>query len=258
MIMNKKHILFALAAVAVIPLVNCGDNASSPDARTKKDGNGSGSNFPPAPALGAQIDRMGRPAINTALNHAFDPDPTMASKGAAKDAYNQDTSIATWAATYVPGRDNFAYNLGLIDAVDGGLNCLDGACSSAVGSGGCGNQVLYNGVLTGGGTAAADSYTTLAAILADDELYVDTTKGTCGLYLAVEFGFASSLGNQTCGGRAPSYDVMGVSYTALGIGLTGFKTSDGSFTPFVSSGVTGVSFHTDTSDAAFPFLGAPH
>ncbi len=254
--MNKKHIFFALAALAAVPLLDCGDNAGQPDAFTKKDaGSGSGM-IPPPPALGAQIDRMGRPAINTALDHAFDP--SVASKGAAKDTYNQDTAIASWGTTYVAGKDLFAYNLGLIDAVDGGLGCVDGTCAGHVGSGGCGNQVLYNGVLTGGGTAAAGSYTTLAAILADDELYLDTTKGTCGLYLAVEFGFASTLGNQTCGGRAPSYDVMGASYTALAIGLTGFKTSDGSFTPFINSAVTGVSPHADTSDAAFPFLGAPH
>ena len=53
---------------------------------------------------------------------------------------------------------------------------------------------------------------------ADDQLYVETSKGTCNQYLAVELdtvilstgGVASS-----CGGRAPSYDVIDVSYSAL-------------------------------------------
>ena len=41
------------------------DTTPMPDADTS----------PPAPpALGAQIERMGRPAINTALNHTFDGD----------------------------------------------------------------------------------------------------------------------------------------------------------------------------------------
>src|SRR6185369_12071168 len=44
--------------------------------------------IPPPPVIGAQIDRFGRPVVNTALNHAFDPDETAA--GLAKDAYNQD------------------------------------------------------------------------------------------------------------------------------------------------------------------------
>src|SRR5438045_6193332 len=50
------------------------------------DGATDGGGPPAPPALGAQIDRMGRPAINTALNNTFNADA--ASKGKAKDAYN--------------------------------------------------------------------------------------------------------------------------------------------------------------------------
>jgi hypothetical protein len=38
------------------------------------------------PALGAQVDRMGRPAINTAANNTFNTNAVAAD--AAKDAYN--------------------------------------------------------------------------------------------------------------------------------------------------------------------------
>ena len=61
-------------------------------------GSGSGG-FPAAPALGAQIDRLGRPAINTVLNHGFDG--SASSAGAAKDAYNADGSPGGWLQ-YVP------------------------------------------------------------------------------------------------------------------------------------------------------------
>ena len=256
--MNKKHILFALAVAAFMPHCSCGDHNNNPDA-AKHDAVTDGG-FPAAPTLGAQIDRLGRPAINTALNHAFDP--TAASKGAAKDAYNQDTAIASWPTTYVAGTNNFAFNLALIDAVDYGLSCTNGTCGA--GTGGCGNQALYNGNLSGGGTAAATSYDTLATVLADDELYVDTRNGTCSLpsnggYLAVEFTFAQNPGTAalTCGGRAPSYDVMAVTYTAAAIGIGGFKVSDGSFAAVVG-GLTNVAPHGDTSDTTFPFLGPPH
>src|SRR5689334_3063778 len=45
-------------------------------------GGSGGSGLPAPPRLGAQIDRFGRPAINTATNHTFDVD--MAKKDAAK------------------------------------------------------------------------------------------------------------------------------------------------------------------------------
>lgn len=246
--MKKLHILFALGAVALLPRCNCGDNNATPDAFVKKDA-AIDAGFPAVPALGAQIDRMGRPAINTALTHAFDVNPT--TKGAAQDAYNQDTAVAQWPATYVPGKDGFAFNLALYDALDSGLTCADGQCQGAGGTNGCGNQPLF------ASPASATSYNGLAGVLADDQLYVDTSKSTCGLYLAVEFGVVTGAGNTVCGGRQPTDDVGAITYTAVAIGIGGFKASDGSFTPFIHTG-PGVVPHADVSNTAFPFLGAPH
>jgi hypothetical protein len=253
MTMTKLSIILFTASLAVA--VSCGDNLKAPDARTADTGSGSGSAFPAAPTLGTQIDRLGRPAINTALNHGFD---AMATAGTAKDAYNQDGSPGGWTTAYAP---EFAKNLAILDALDTGLTCVAGTCTpngAATNGDGCGNQVLYNGNLGGGGTAALTSYLTLAGVLADDELFLDTTKASCDLanhqnYLAVEFNYLTMVNNATCGGRSPTNDVIDTSYAALAIGLAGFATAD--FTP--AFGDT-VGPHTDVSNDTFPFLGAPH
>lgn len=251
-------VAFTISGVLVAAgLTSCGDNLSVPDARDGQPGT------PPAPALGTQIDRMGRPAINTVLNHGFDG--TVATANGAKDAYNADGSKGGWSMYAA----EFAKNLAIVDVLDTGLTCTDGACTSEGGaatpSDGCGNQVEYNGQLGGNGSAnaAADSYTTLAGILTDDELFVDTTIGSCEItsshanYLAVEFN-ALTLGqvpNTTCGGRTLTNDVIDTSYTALAIGLTGFKISDGSFKAFFGDGAGP---HADVDNDNFPFLGTPH
>jgi hypothetical protein len=245
---------------ATLAAVGCGDNLKVSDGGNGgSDGGGSGSGFPAAPALGAQIDRMARPAINTALNHGFDP---TAAAGTAKDAYNQDGSPSGWTQ-YVP---EFAKNLAILDALDTGLTCVNGACTAeavATPGDGCGNQVEYNGTLTGGGTATAMSYFGLAGVLSDDELFLDTRRGVSDLgevgaeagqnYLAVEFNVLSSVNNASCGGRAPTNDVIDTSYAALAIGLGGFNT-----TTFHTAFGDGASAHTDVSNSTFPFLGAPH
>src|SRR5260221_308733 len=120
----------------------------------------------------------------------------------------------------------FAAILAIVDVLDTGLTCADGACTTHVGvSDGCGNQVEYNGMLNGNGSAnaVAGSYNTLAGILTDDELFVDTTIGMADIpsshanYLAVEFNALSGVPNSTCGGRAPTNDVIDTSYTALAV-----------------------------------------
>jgi hypothetical protein len=235
---------------ASLALVACGDNHAKPDAFVHIDAHPVDAlNIPSPPTPGAQIDRMGRPAINTALNHTFDVNTT--TKNAAKDAYNQDAAAGTWPTTYVA---EFGKNLALLDFLDSGLSCTNGACVGSANHNGCGNQALYNGNAAGGGSATATSYATLATVLGDDELYLDTSKSTCGLYLAVEFGSpaVTGLGNTTCGGRAPSYDVIDFSYTAMAIGLGGFTTT------FVPAFGDNVGAHTDIDEATFPFLGAPH
>jgi len=196
-------------------------------------------NFPAAPTLGTQIERMGRPAINTALNHAFSSAGT---KGAAKDAYNAASDPAMWATTPIPGapplgggtntvRTEFARNLAIIDALDTT----------------CGNQTLYEQA-----PASPTSYLGLAGVLADDQLYLDTAKGSCNFYLSVEVEVAVGLAHTQCGGRTLTHDIADVSYSLLASGLAGF---DIMLNPLVGDGAVA---HTDVSNTTFPFLGAPH
>ena len=237
--------LIKFFAVATIAVVGCGDNNKSIDAAVHHDAPNPG-----VPTLGAQMDRLGRPAVNTAMNHAFDPACTSASC-AAKDTYNQDATPAGWVAAYAGlggTADEFAFNLAILDGLD-----------STGTTDGCGNAVLYNGNPAGGGTAAATSYDVLAGILANDQLFIDTTVNVCDLashsnYLAVEFNVVTGVPNTTCGGRAPLNDVIDTSYTALAVGILGFST-DGQFTPAFTDGVPP---HTDENNDTFPFFGIPH
>ena len=178
------------------------------------------SNNPAPPTIGTQIDRMGRPAINTALNHAFDP--TASTAGAAKDTYNQDANPAMWAANYTP---EIAKNLAILDSLD------------TV----CGNQPAY------GAPPSTMSYTTLGGVLAGDTLWLNTAGTTCKIYLAVEANAALGVTNMDCGGRTLSEDVIDVSYSVLAEGKVG--------TTPVGDGVPAndVAFLT-----TFPYLAAAH
>jgi len=248
-----------LSILSVAALAACGDNTKLPvDATHDSSPDAYCSNCPAVPTLGAQLDRMGRPAVNTALNHGFDPS---AAAGTAKTAYNQDEAVGMWQQSYTAA---FMLNLALIDVLDTGLTCTNGTCMAETlptNGDGCGNQVLYNMQALGGGTATATSYQMLAGILADDQLYLDTTKKSCDLatshqnYLAVEFNVVTSVANTTCGGRAPTNDVMDTSLTALAAGVNGFNVTDGHFTAAVKDGVGP---HADVTNDTFPFLGAPH
>ena len=63
-----------LSILSVAALAACGDNTKLPvDATHDSSPDAYCSNCPAVPTLGAQLDRMGRPAVNTALNHGFDP-----------------------------------------------------------------------------------------------------------------------------------------------------------------------------------------
>jgi|HubBroStandDraft_6_1064221.scaffolds.fasta_scaffold680749_1 hypothetical protein len=253
--MKTTAVMTALSAAA-LALVACGSNEKPIDAAKAIDAavDGPGS-IPPPPALGAEIDRLGRPGINTFLNHAFDGSATTA--GAAKDAYNQDASgPASWGSntTYLGA---FVTTLGIFDTLDQGLGTAGGAGSA------CGNQILYdksttagahNPCLTGGNFAGSScSYAAAGLFAADDELYVETSQSTCSQYLAVEVDTVLATAIADCGGRAPSYDVIDVSYSAL----AAFPAAGGfnGVAPMIGDGV---SKHTDTSDATFPFLGSAH
>jgi hypothetical protein len=196
----KRDTLLAASLAATTWLAGCGS-----------DGN------PLPPALGAQIDRMGRPGINTAVTDPFNLNS--ATKGAAQDNYNAATTSAQWSAF----TNRFAGNLAILDSLD------------TV----CGNQLLA------GPTPSAGRYNTLAGVLADDQLYVNSNSGTCTTYLGVEAN-AVGIANNDCGGRTPTVDVIDRTYSVLAAGAL--------------SGVTdGVDRDADAthSTTAFPFLAAP-
>jgi hypothetical protein len=153
-------------------------------------GTGGSSSNPAPPALGTQMDRFGRPAINTALNHAFDA--VTASAGKAKDAYNQDSDPTKWVS-YAP---EFAANLAVLDSLDTK----------------CGNQILA------GTTLDAKRYDALSGALANDRLFLNTEAAACSVYLAVEANATNIQANADCGGRKLDYDVIDVSYSALAAG----------------------------------------
>jgi hypothetical protein len=236
-----KTTLYLLGASLAL-VAACGDDSSPahPDAPKHPDSNVTidAPATPAPPTLGAQIDRMGRPAINTVLNHGFDPNATAAA--AAKDTYNQDGSVGTWPTSYGP---EIGKNLAVLDALDGV----------------CGNQIEYNGMLAGQvGSAGSNSYAQLAGLLSMDVLVLETAKTNCPYYLSVEFAILQNAPTiPTCGGRKPSFDVIDASYSALAAGTSGFDFTDpsGNPKPLVTDGV---STHTDIDETTFPFLGTPH
>jgi hypothetical protein len=191
-------------------------------------GTDSGNQNPPVPTLGAQIDRMGRPAINTALNHGFDSDTT--TSGPAKDSYNADKSTTTWAATYSP---QFEGNLAILDSLNTG--------ASADGGGGCGDQPYVDNTMDSGA-----AYGTLAGVLANDMLWLKTNAAACTTgYLAVELNATNVVANTDCGGRTLTYDTIMTTYSVTsGVGLTGF-----------GSGVSAVT--AKTNGTTFPYLSTP-
>ena len=132
-----KTIIFFSAAVAM-SLLACGDDSKAPDAPRSVDAPNVDASFPAAPILGTQIDRMGRPAVNTALNNVFTPGNCSVTTSKAcyasatcpggetcqftvktmkKDAYNADQGVSSWPSTYPA---TFAGNLAIFDALDKG------------------------------------------------------------------------------------------------------------------------------------------
>ena len=224
-----KRTNIACSAIAVVAalavLQGCGDDTDTfpplPGAGGADPGAGGagGAAIPAPPALGTQIDRFGRPAINTALNAVFEPDADV--RGTKKDEWNADSSPAEWSTKY---KAEIAKNLAVLDALDGT----------------CGNQIAAAEALT------AARYDVLATVLANDRLWVKTDAEECTAYLAVEANAVGSE-NSDCGGRRLSYDAIDVSYSALAAGdPTGALVGDG------------VEADADTMGAAFPYLAAPH
>jgi hypothetical protein len=197
--------------------------------------------LPRPPKLGAQIDRMGRPAISTALIALRDAAGT--ARTAQKDAYNHAADPATWKSTTVKTGTTIArelaVNLAVFDALDKGLAGAGGALP------GCGNPLVHSG------TGAA-FYQAAADLLADDQLYIDTSKASCSVYLALEIEKAGGAAHTTCGGRMVTHDAIDVTYSVLAAGLDGLGDAP-AFAPLVHDGAA---VHTDVKET-FPFLGAP-
>ncbi len=171
---------------------------------------------PTPPQLGTQIDRTGRPAISTALIQTFQADSDI--KGMEKDFYNSALPTSWNGFT-----EEIATNLAIYDALD------------IV----CGNQILA------GPDAVAGRYDTLASVLANDQLIVNSASGDCSQYLAVEADVTGLLENDLCGGRTPLMDVVDTTYSVVAIGDF--------------SGVTdGIDSDTVTHSLVnFPFLADP-
>lgn len=233
-----KHTTIFLAitlAISVAAIQGCGDDSETTTTASTGTGTGTGTttttgtggtggtNVVPPPAIGAQIDRFGRPAINTALNHTFSSDT--AAKDAAKDAWNKDDNAANWSMTF--GAE-VAGNLAILDSLD------------TV----CGNQPL-----AAPEPITPTRYAGLAGALADDRLWVNTAGASCGQYLAVEaaaaLGVVAAEGD--CGGRALDYDVVDVSYSVL---------AAGDLMEAISDGVE--ADPAEVGGEVFPYLADPH
>jgi hypothetical protein len=239
--------LAGLSLVA-IALAGCGDNKiGRDDAEIPHDAeeNPDAPPLPRAPKLGAQIDRMGRPAISTTLV------ALRAANGAARtaqrDAYNHASDPATWKTTTVRTgttiERELAANLAVFDGIDKGVVTAQGALP------GCGNPLVHTG------TTGPTFYQLAADVFADDQLYVDTAKGSCTVYLALEIEKASAarIIHATCGGRMVTNDVIDVTYSVFAAGLDGLGPAP-EFEPALHDGVP---VHTDVMET-FPFLHLPN
>jgi hypothetical protein len=225
--MKRIAYLLLTAASAVIAVNGCDGEettmtgaTTNPTTSTTTTGTGGsgGSMNPAAPSLGTLVERMGKPAINTALNAPFEP--VAATKDAAKDKWNT-TKADAWVATF---QAEVEKNLAILDGLDGS----------------CGNQSLA------GPMAAAGRYAGLAGALADDRLWLKTDADTCSLYLAVEANATMLAMNADCGGRALPYDVIDMSYSVLAAGNLMMAVGDGVPKPANVDGQT------------FPYLADPN
>jgi hypothetical protein len=170
---------------------------------------------------------MGRPGVLTATYHVFDGDE--AAQGAAKDAWNQDSDKASWGSKYA---GEIGKNLAILDGLDTN----------------CGNQLFAD-------TTKNDPsrYATLSSVLADDRLWLNADGHLCTIYLGVEANATGIVPNADCGGRAPSYDVMKLTYSIVARG-TYPATPEVTATVGVTDGTTAVPAKTE--GATFPYLAA--
>jgi len=164
-----------------------------------------------------QLDRVGRPLTGNALLGTL---ATAAVSDKLKEDYNRATPAT--AARFVPEIEK---NLGLYDSFDGK----------------CGNQLAASKSATEG------RYHELAALLADDRLWVNSAFGVCKEFFAVELATLTgpSTADNDCGGRTPTYSAANVYRSLLANG-----------TPVgIDDGLT--RDKREHSSTTFPFLAAP-
>jgi hypothetical protein len=165
-----------------------------------------------------QIDRAGRPLTGNAL------------LGTLATADESDRLKEAWNAATPADGPRFAPEigkwLGLYDAFDGQ----------------CGNQLLAEP-----GPVSANRYRSMAALLADDRLWVNSASHECGQFFAVELAALAGRFDleRDCGGRTPLTSAANV-WRSLLVDATVGSVDDG-----VSRD------EREHSVSIFPFLAAP-
>ena len=104
----------------------------------------------------------------------------------------------------------------------------------------CGNQLIADADPT-------ERYGALADVLIDDQLYVNSDSGTCGVYLGLEAEVVGAVaaGVGGCGGRTPDDDVIERSYSVLAAGiLAGVDDT--------------ITANDKTNPSVFPYLADPN
>jgi hypothetical protein len=235
--------LLTSRVVLLVALAGCGSSHNTSDGSIADSGDPDAQGMPPPPALGAQIDRAGRPAISTMLIGTF---ALPADKQAQQDAYNRAADPATWKTTMLRTNVTIEAELQANLAAFDGIDNPPFPMASTV----CGNALDYTKPLT------PASYRGGADLFADDQLYIDTTMATCKVFLALEIeqGGFGRFSHTECGGRTLSHDAFDVIYSVLAAGVVDGLDQAGSFSPRIHGSLTA---HTDIT-TAFPFLGPPH
>lgn len=217
------------------------------DAVVPVDAPDAGMEIPPPPALGPQLARRGRAAVKETMIGTFEDDAT--TRAAMRDAYDRAPDPAAWRETVLaPGvtiERELMTNFAIFDAVDRDLLLTDRTLT------GCGNVFRYSPP-----PGPATSYLGAAAIFADDQLYLDTARPTCDVYLDLEIEHASAgdIAHASCGGRTPSRDVIDATYSVLAAGLDALDRQ----ADFAGRITDGAPVHQDIQETTFPFLGPPH
>ncbi|MET0553937.1 MAG: DUF4331 family protein [Vicinamibacteria bacterium] len=170
---------------------------------------------PDGAGLGPPVERIGRPLTANALVGPLASDQVSDRR---KEEYNR-AAPAAWSGFAL----DIAETLALYDAFDGV----------------CGNQWAA-------GRRGPAPYRALADVLADDRLWVDSTKTRCRQFLAVELGALGAPGPAAgdCGGRTPAHDVD----VLRSLLVSGTTTS-------IDDGID--LDDADASASAFPFLAVP-